>query len=1384
MIARLDNSPLDEVADDDLFPLSFAQQRLWFLEQLEGAGAAYNVRLPVRVIGQLDLEAFQAAIDQLVSRHESLRTRIVSTPAGPRQGIAAQQQLALEISELRSTDRDVIARRVAELADQRFDLARAPLLRIHLLRTGDDEQVLVLVMHHIIADAWSSGILFADLAALYNAHREKRPAALPELPVQYADFAVWQREWLQGEALQQQLDWWSTQLQGAPELLALPTDRVRPARQSYRGSRWGHGLDAQLVEQLESLARKNSATLYMVLLAAYSALLSRYAGQTDLVVGSPVAGRPRAELESVIGFFANTLALRMDLDGAPGFTELLARVRRTTLGAFEHQALPFEKLVEALKPQRRLSHSPLFQVMFILQNAPWEAQSLDGLEISPAEIAPGSTAKFDLTLSAAVYEQELWLNFEYNSDLFDEASIERLADAYEQLLRAILAEPERDVLSLPLTGDAQTLQRMAECNATETVLPPFADIDAMITAQMMRTPRAAAVADESQQWTYAELQARSESIAQALQAAGVQPNVPVAICLQRGAAMLAAVLGVLRSGAAYLPLDPAYPQPRLQHMLDDSGAVILISDSREGFSDYAGSCLQLDADARVVAQQAGRLPVRPLDSEQALAYLIYTSGSTGRPKAVMVTQSAVLNFLASMARLPGIDADDCLLAVTTLSFDISVLELLLPLSVGARVVVAPATVTNDGKRLAQWLDQAAVSVMQATPATWRLLINAGWAGRKSLKMLCGGEALDGDLARKLLACGGSLWNLYGPTETTIWSTLAQVSDADNITVGTPIANTQVHICGADLSLQPPGVPGELCIGGAGVALGYLHQPELTAERFVADPFSSEPGARLYRTGDRARWRADGQLELLGRMDRQVKLRGFRIELGEIEAALAGCAGVQASAVELLKAPAGEQRLVAWVVASTTSDELALRAELAERLPDYMLPTAWVFVPALPLTPNGKLDRAGLPAPDWQGGQGPGRAAATPLEALIGEVMSAVLGVSGVQATDDFFALGGHSLLATQLISRLRDALGLELELRAVFTAPTPAGLAAQIQSAEPGIAVAPIPSRGALSQAPASFMQRRLWFLDQLQPGSSVYHLAWSLRLDGTLDRAALQAAVDGLQARHESLRTCFVATDGEPYQLIAEAGGLPVDIAQVNNSELSAALRDYVEAPFVLSAGPLWRVGVFSDAPDSQVLVLVIHHIVADGWSLSLLFQELSELYTAALEKRAPQLAELPLQYADYCPVAASTVVRAGTDASARLLARAPGRRAGGTAVAHGSTQARVAAASRRANGRNTGREQHRRLARLMPAATGDAVHVVTGRLSGAAGALERRRRPGGRHAACRARAQRTGGAGRFLREHAAAARRPVRQPEPGRTAGPGAQHCAGRLCTSRPAL
>ena len=494
----------------------------------------------MRVSGQLDLEAFQTAIDQLVSRHESLRTRIVSTAAGPRQGIAAQQQLALEISELRSSDRDVIARRVAELADQRFDLARAPLLRIHLLRTGDDEQVLLLVMHHIIADAWSSGILFADLVALYNANRQKRPAALPELAVQYADFAVWQREWLQGEALQQQLDWWSTQLRGAPELLALPTDRVRPARQSYRGSRWGHGLDAQLVEQLESLARKNSATLYMVLLAAYSALLSRYAGQTDLVIGSPVAGRPRAELEGVIGFFANTLALRMDLDGGPGFTELLARVRRTTLGAFEHQALPFEKLVEVIKPERRLSHSPLFQVMFILQNAPWEAQSLDGLEISPAEIAPGSTAKFDLTLSAAVYEQELWLNFEYNSDLFDEASIERLAGAYEQLLRAVLAEPERDVLSLPLTGDAKNLQRVAELNATETVLPPFADIDAMITAQMMRTPLAVAIADESQQWTYAELQARSEAIAKALQIAGAEGNVPVAICLPRGAAMLAA----------------------------------------------------------------------------------------------------------------------------------------------------------------------------------------------------------------------------------------------------------------------------------------------------------------------------------------------------------------------------------------------------------------------------------------------------------------------------------------------------------------------------------------------------------------------------------------------------------------------------------------------------------------------------------------------------------------------------------------------------------------------------------------------------------------------------------------------------------------------------
>ena len=924
MIARPENPP---VPDDEefRFPLSFSQQRLWFIEQLDQAGDAYHVRLPVRLVGALNVDALKAALDAVIARHEALRTRIVGTPDGAEQCI--RPSLDLDLATVAASpaavagDRDAMAAQIAELAQRPFDLARGPLIRAHLVVVSPDEHVLLLVMHHAISDAWSSSILFRDLAESYNRACRGRAPGLGELPFQYADFTVWQNDWLRGAELERQLDWWRGQLRGAPELLELPTDRPRPPRQSYRGSRWGHGLDAALLDRIDEFARGHSATRYMVLLSVYAALLSRFAGQQDLVVGSPVAGRPRAELEEVIGYFANTLALRIKPDGDADFLALLAQVRETTLAAFDHQDLPFEKLVEALQPVRRLSHSPVFQVMFVLQNAPWEAQAMHGLAVSPAEIAPGRSAKFDLSLSVSAYDGELWLNFEYNADLFDPDSIARMACAFERLLRAALEDPTRSLARLPLADGEQTVTAVPP-----TIdVPAAASVDELIAGQCARHADARAVADARHCWTYAELLQRADVIAAALAGLGAADNVAVAICLARSAALVSALLGCWRSGAAYLPLDPAHPRARLEAMLDDAGAPILITDDRVAFAGYRGSRLLLDEDAEVVEVTQGRCEVVPLASNERVAYLIYTSGSTGKPKGVMVPQSSLINFLASMAQEPGIAATDRLLAVTTLSFDISVLELVLPLWVGASVYVASSDEVADGARLTQLLADEDISVMQATPASWRLLVGAGWKGQAGLKILSGGEPLDTSLAAQLMDRGDSVWNLYGPTETTIWSSVARIEDPQRISIGRPVANTSLYVCDAQGSLQPPGVPGELCIGGAGLALGYLHRPALTAERFVPDPFSDETGARLYRTGDRARWRSDGELELLGRLDRQVKLRGFRIELGEIEAALLEQPGVEAAAVELKTAPSGDARLVAWVVGSR--DEAGLRSAL-------------------------------------------------------------------------------------------------------------------------------------------------------------------------------------------------------------------------------------------------------------------------------------------------------------------------------------------------------------------------------------------------------------------------------------------------------------------------
>ncbi|XVV07120.1 amino acid adenylation domain-containing protein [Actinosynnema sp. CA-248983] len=1009
----------ERAAKPAAYPLSFGQQRLWFLEKFSPGGAVYNIPLGLRLRGPLDRAALKHALDAVVARHAALRTTFPDSGGEPVQLVTPTGAVALEEFALPDGDRDAAAR---GFADERgavgFDLQRGPLFAASLGRFADDDHVLVLNLHHITSDAWSLSVLLRELGAGYAAALDGRAAELPELRLQYPDFAVWQRDRMAGEVAAAHLDYWARHLDGAPELLTLPTDRPRPAVSTYRGAlRYGH-VPAGTVQALEALARKHGVTLFMVLLAAFAARLGRLAGQDDVVVGTPVAGRSHPDLENLIGFFVNTLALRTSVAGDPTFAELLERTKQSTVDGLAHAELPFERLVEHLRPQRSLGHAPLFQAQLILQNTPPLAIDLRGLAVESITPDPG-VSKFDMTVAAEHRGDTLALGVEYSTDLFDEDTIADFTDRLIALLVAAAEHPERRISELDALTGVRRWEVLEGFNATELPLPRATTALDLIDGE----PDAPAVGPLG----YRELGERSDHIAALLQRHGVGRGSLVALHLPRTSDLVAAVLGVWKAGAAYLPLDPGWPPNRLALMLADSGAEVVLTDPALDPLAFDGMFLT-PADATPATPAP--TPVHPDD----LAYVIYTSGSTGTPKGVEVPHRAVVNLLVSFQQVFGLTAEDRLAAVTTLSFDISVLELLLPLTTGASVVVVPPEVAGDGAALREVLADA--TVLQATPATWRLLVEAGGVPDGVTTRICGGEALPRDLADDLLTGESLLWNVYGPTETTVWSAAGLVDPSPApVVIGPPIGNTRLYVLDAGLEPVPPGVVGELHIGGLGVARGYRGRPELTASRFVPDPFATTPGARLYATGDLVRHRADGTLEFLGRADHQVKVRGFRIELGEIETALVDTGEVRQAVVVPQDA-----RLVAYLVADHPLDWARLRSALAGRLPDYMLPATAVVLDAFPLTPNGKIDRAALPEPDWAAG-GERVAPRNAVEEVLAGIWREVLAVPEVGVHDDFFALGGHSLLAAKALARVHGAFAVSVPIGRLFAAPTVAGLA-------------------------------------------------------------------------------------------------------------------------------------------------------------------------------------------------------------------------------------------------------------------------------------------------------------------------------------------------------
>ncbi|MFL6199420.1 MAG: amino acid adenylation domain-containing protein [Thermoanaerobaculia bacterium] len=992
-------------------PLSFAQQRLWFLDRLEPESPFYNVPAAVRLRGRLHPAALAAAFQEIVRRHEALRTRFAEEAGRPVQIVEDDLPFSLPLLDLSGLpEREMEAACLAQAEARRpFDLGRGPLLRLTLLRLGEDEHLLLAVFHHIVSDGWSLGVFLRETADLYRSFAMGEPSPLPPLPLQYADFALWQRGWLAGEALERQLAWWRRQLEGVPPL-ALPTDRPRPAVPAYRGARWPFSLPPEV----GSLARREGATLFMTLLAAFSAVLGRWAGQELMAVGTPIANRTRAGLEPLIGFFVNTLALRADLSGDPTGRELLARCRETSLGAYAHQDVPFEKLVEELRPERDLARAPLFQVLLSLQNAPLPGIDLPGLALAPVEVEP-ETAKFDLTLSAAEVSEGIAAWLEYDVHLFDRATAARLAGHFATLLGSLAADPGRRLSELPLLPEGERHQLLREWPAGAVLGSEEGMIEDRIAAQARRTPDALAVVQGDREITYRELDARADRLAGDLRARGVEPETVVAIHLRKSPEAILAVLAVLKAGGAYLPLDPEYPEERLAWLRADARAALTLDEA--GLSDVGEG---------LTPSLAGTSP-----APTSPAYLLYTSGSTGRPKGVQVSHRNVVSFFAGMDRVLGTEPGTWL-AVTSLSFDISVLELLWTLARGFRVVIA-----DPERPLPAQL--AGATHLQCTPSLAQALA-ADPAAREAMRplrrLILGGEALPAPLAHDLAGLiDGELWNLYGPTETTVWSAAWRV-EAGAVSIGRPIANTRIYLLDRDGRPAPLGVPAELAIGGAGVARGYLGRPDLTAERFVPDPF--EPGARLYLTGDLARWRVlahkRGELEFLGRLDHQVKVRGHRIELGEIEAALCAYPTVRQAAV-ITSGRAPEQRLVAFVALAPGQDAGGLRAFIEARLPGYMVPSEVVPLPALPLTPNGKVDRRALAAMEVAPEPAAYVPPSTPLEQEMAALWAEILGVEQVGMQDTFWNLGGHSLLATRLLNRLQFDLGVELPLRALFQSP-------------------------------------------------------------------------------------------------------------------------------------------------------------------------------------------------------------------------------------------------------------------------------------------------------------------------------------------------------------
>jgi amino acid adenylation domain-containing protein/non-ribosomal peptide synthase protein (TIGR01720 family) len=1223
-------------------PLSFAQQRLWFLAQLEPDNPFYNVSAVVRLQGKLNFQALQDSLQEIINRHEVLRCNFQTIKEKPVAFIHSSKIFffpVFDISELTiNQQKSEVKKLASQEAQQPFDLSSDLLLRAKLLRLNLEEHILLFTMHHIVSDGWSIGVLIHELATLYKAFCEGKTSSLPELPIQYGDFAIWQQEYLQGEALTSQKNYWKQKLSGSLPVLELPTDYPRPAVQSYKGKNYSFTLPKSLTTALKTLSQQTGTTLFMTLLTAFKILLYRYSQQDDIIIGTAIANRNLPQIEKLIGFFVNTLVLRTDVSGNPSFLDLLARVKETTLDAYTHQDLPFEKLVEEIQPERNLSHSPLFQVWFSLNNSPMPALEIGELTLAISE-ADSETAQFDLSLNMVEREEELIGIFEYSSDLFNTDTINRIAEHFQTLLAGIIANPKQQIALLPLLTKAEENDLLWKWNDTEVAYPVDKCIHELFAAQVESTPDAVAVVYENQQLTYRELNAKANQLAHYLHSLGVKPEVLVGICVERSLEMVIGLLAILKAGGVYVPLDPNYPQQRLAYMLEDSQPRVLLTQQHllETLPTHGSQVICIDSQWELITRENTANPVSYTTVDN-LAYVIYTSGSTGKPKGAMNSHRGVCNRLLWMQETYQLTAADTVLQKTPFSFDVSVWEFFWTLITGARLVVAQPEGHKDPNYLVNLIIQQQITTLHFVPSMLQAFLEAENVEKcQSIKrVIASGEALPTQLQQRFFhRLDAQLHNLYGPTEAAIDVTFWQCQDNANsqntVPIGRPIANIQIYVLDKYLHPVPVGVTGEIYIGGVGVGRGYLNRPQLTAEKFIPNPFSDEPSARLYKTGDLARYLPNGEIEYLGRIDNQVKVRGFRIELGEIEAVISQYPQVRETVVNvreeviLREDELISKQLVAYIVAQPQQllsiDEL--RRFLENKLPNYMVPSAFVMLKALPLTANGKLDRRALPAPDIR----PELEAAfiapqTTAEKQLADIWAQVLGLEKVGVNDNFFALGGDSILSLQIISKANQA-GLYLTPKQMFQYQTIAQLAAVV-----GTSNEIITEQGLVTgSVPLPPMQH--WFFAQNLPDAHHWNQSLLLEVGQPLDPVLIEEVVRLLLRHHDVLRLCFTQ-DETGWQAMMSPPSKEIPFTSFDFSHLSsqeqetaiATAADNIQASLNLSTGPLLRVAYF-DLGTKRLsrLLLVIHHLTVDGVSWRILVDDFQTAYEQISQSQKIQL-------------------------------------------------------------------------------------------------------------------------------------------------------------------